>query len=166
MWGITFDSHPKYITLLTIFLAEIVWHRLWGYYISKSRTESNMAPRRKTTRGSLSRYPTPLQSQQPHVLVESLAIDDDGSTPRNDEHSAPREDPVPVTMADIKRIPRQLNDNMQRSLQELNARIPQVNQGHPKSWRKESLEKGMIFALTSLTPTDIEWGESSQQANS
>lgn len=32
-------------------------------------------------------------------------------------------------MADIERIARQLNDNMQRSLQELIAGIPQLNQG-------------------------------------
>ncbi|XP_057248918.1 uncharacterized protein LOC130590483 [Beta vulgaris subsp. vulgaris] len=91
-----------------------------------------MAPRRKTTRGSLSRQPTPLQSHQPNVLVESLAIDDEGSTPRNDEQSAPREDPMPITMADIEGIARQLNDNMQRSLQELIAGIPQLNQGEPR----------------------------------
>lgn len=67
-----------------------------------------MTTLRKTTRTSLPRQPTPIQSQQPHVLVESLAVDDEGSTPRNEEHSIPREqfhpDLAPIIMVDIKRI--------------------------------------------------------------
>ena len=86
-----------------------------------------MAPRRKATLASLPHQPTAIPSQQDHVLVESLVVDDEGSTLRNKEHSISRElfhpDPPPLTMANIERIDQQLNANMQCSLQDLIAGI-------------------------------------------
>lgn len=93
---------------------------MWGYYNSKSHTEKNMAPRKKTTRTSHPGQPTPMELTRADMLVESLAPDDEGFTPRNEEHSIPQhqyqpDPPLTITMADIERIALQLNVNMQRS---------------------------------------------------
>ena len=97
------------------------------------------------------------------MLVNSLAVDNEGSTPRNEEHSIPHEpfhpDPAPITMNEIERIVQQLNANMQYSLQELIVGITQLNQGAPREFTQIEPRFGMIPTLMLLTGTSNEWEE-------
>ena len=70
-------------------------------------------------------------------------------------------------MADIERIARQLNDNMQRSLQELVDGIPQLNQGVPRELARGE-PRGRDDRQTHIPNRDGQrvGGERSRQTNS